>query len=226
MPLGNLSELEIVGGIQGSSLDRDGTVGALLRWNLGNVDVGFMGGSFHRDSIGGIFFSADVMGTGLHGELSYTSSGDRNDQVLDREEFWRGSFGVIRQLTSTISVTSELAFNGYGADNATEYSLWYFSDRMGRGDVNGYGRYYWGTSFTQQLHPLLIGTFTSLVNFTDNSVLLTPSVTWSLSDNSEMLAGGMFGIGEAMEKINGVPILRSEYGSVPATLFLALKVYF
>lgn len=226
LPLGNLSELEIVGGIQGSSLDRDGTVGALLRWNLGNVDVGFMGGSFHSDSIGGVFLSADVMGTGLHGELSYTSSGDRSDRLLDREEFWRGSFGIIRQLTPTISITSELAFNGYGADNAEDYSLWYLSDRMGRGDVNGYGRYYWGTSITQQIHPLLIGTFTSLVNFSDNSVLLTPSATWSLSDNSEILAGGLFGMGEGMEEINELPIPGSEYGSVPATIFIALKVYF
>ena len=226
LPLGNLSELEIIGGVQGSSMERDGTVGALLRWNLGNVDVGFMGGSFHRDSIGGVFLSADVMGTGVHGELSYTSSGDRNDRLLDREEFWRGSLGITRQLTPTISVTSEFAFNGYGADDAAEYSLWYLSDRMGRGDVSGYGRCYWGTSFTQQLHPLLIGTFTTLVNFTDSSLLLTPAVTWSLSDNSEILAGGMFGIGEGVEEINGLPIMGSEYGAVPATLFLALKVYF
>ncbi len=129
-------------------------------------------------------------------------------------------------MTSLISVTSEVAFNGYGADGPGDYGLWYSSDRMSRGEVNGYGRYYWGTSFTHQLHPLLIGTFTSLVNFTDSSVLLTPSVIWSLSDNSDLLAGGEIGIGEGINETSGQPVMGSEYGSVPVTVFLALKVYF
>jgi len=226
MPLGNLSELEVIGGILGSSLERDGTLGALLRWNLGNVDVGFMGGSFHQDSVGGLFLSADVRGTGVRAEVTYTSSGDKYDRLLDREDFWRGSVGITRQLTPTISVTSELAFNGYGADDSENYALWYLSDRMSRGEVNGYGKYYWGTSLTQQFHPLLIGTLTSLVNFTDNSVLLTPSVIWSLSDNSDVIIGGELGIGDGIRVVNEIPVLGSEYGSVPATVFLALKVYF
>ena len=226
LPLGNLSELEVIGGILGSSLDRDGTLGALLRWNLGNVDVGFMGGSFHQDSVGGLFLSADVRGTGVRAEVTYTSSGDRYDRQLDREDFWRGSIGITRQLTSTISVTSEVAFNGYGADDSENYVMWYLSDRMARGEVNGYGQYYWGTSFTQQFHPLLIGTLTSLVNFTDNSVLLTPSVIWSLSDNSDVIAGAELGIGDSIRIVNEIPVLGSEYGSVPATVFMALKVYF
>lgn len=226
LPLGNLSELEVIGGILGSSLERDGSIGALLRWNLGNVDVGFMGGSFHRDNLGGAFLSADIRGTGVRGEITYTSSGDSRDILLDRENFWRGSFGITRQLTPFVSVTSELAFNGYGADGPGDYALWYASDRMTRGDVNGYGRCYWGTSFTHQLHPLLIGTFTSLVNFTDSSVLLTPSVIWSLSDNSDILAGGEFGLGEGLKETDGQPLMGSEYGSVPVTVFVALKVYF
>ena len=226
LPLGNLSELEVIGGILGSSLDRDGTLGALLRWNLGNVDVGFMGGSFHQDSVGGLFLSADVRGTGVRAEVTYTSSGDKYDRLLDREDFWRGSIGITRQLTPTISVTSELAFNGYGADDSENYALWYLSDRMSRGEVNGYGKYYWGTSLTQQFHPLLIGTLTSLVNFTDTSVLLTPSVIWSLSDNSDVIAGAELGIGDGIRVLNEIPVLGSEYGAVPATVFLALKVYF
>lgn len=226
LPLGNLSELEVIGGILGSSLERDGSIGALLRWNLGNVDVGFMGGSFHRDNLGGVFLSADVRGTGVRGEITYTSSGDSRDILLNRENFWRGSFGITRQLTPFISVTSELAFNGYGADGPDDYELWYLSDRMTRGDINGYGRCYWGTSFNHQLHPLLIGTFTSLVNFTDSSILLTPSVIWSISDNSDILAGGEFGIGEGLKETGGQPVMGSEYGSVPATVFVALKVYF
>ncbi len=226
MPLGNLSELEVIGGVLGSSLDRDGTLGALLRWNLGNVDLGFMGGSFHQDSVGGLFLSADVRGTGVRAEVTYTSSGDRYDRQLDRKNFWRGSIGITRQLTSTISLTSEVAFNGYGADDSENYALWYLSDRISRGEVNGYGQYYWGTSVTQQFHPLLIGTITSLVNFTDNSVLLTPSVIWSLSDNSDLIAGAELGIGDSLRTVNEIPVLGSEYGSVPATVFMALKVYF
>ncbi len=226
LQLNNLSELEIIGGILGSSLERDGTLGALLRWNLGNVDVGCMGGLFHQDTIGGLFLSADVKGTGVRAEVSYTSSGDDADRFIDREDFWRGSLGFTRQLTPTISITSEMAYNGYGADDPDNYRYWYTSDRMMRGEVNGYGRFYWGTSLNQQLHPLLTSSFTSLVNFTDGSVLLTPALTWSLSDNSDILAGGEIGIGEGITTTGEQPIMGSEYGSIPATIFAALKVYF
>ena len=85
LPLGNLSELEVIGGILGSSFENDGTLGALLRWNLGNVDLGFMGGSFHRDRVAGLFLSADLRGTGVRGELTYTSSGDERDSIIDRK---------------------------------------------------------------------------------------------------------------------------------------------
>ena len=226
IPLGNLSELEFIGGILGNSMKRDGTAGALLRWNLGNVDLGFMGGTFHQDKVGGAFVSADVRGTGIRGEISFTSSGDSLDLVRGRESFWRGSAGLLRQLTPTLTLTSEFAFNGYGADRPEDYALWYSSDRMRRGEVNGYGRYYWGTSLTRQLHPLLIGTFTSLVNFTDRSVLVTPSLAWSVSNNADILAGGELSVGEGLREKNGEQVMGSEYGAVPATLFLALKMYF
>lgn len=226
LPLGNLSELEITGGILGSSLKRDGAVGAQLRWNLGNVDLGFMGGGFHQDLVGGTFVSADIRGTGLRGEISFTSSGDERDRDLARECFWRGSVGILRQLTPSIALNSEFAFNGYGTGDSSKYYLWAVSDRLLRGDVNGYGRYYWGTSLSSQLHPLVQGTFTSLVNLSDKSVLMTPAFTWSISDNADFIGGGEFSFGEGLKEDPGRNENISEYGVVPVTIFAAIRIYF
>ena len=58
IPWGDYSELEVIGGVLGPSLQRDGTLGALARIYLGPVDVGLMGGKFHRDTVVGGFFTA------------------------------------------------------------------------------------------------------------------------------------------------------------------------
>ena len=223
IPWGNYSELEVIGGVLGSSLKRDGALGALARIYLGPLDVGLMGGKFHRDTVAGGFFTADAAGTGVRGEVNWTQSGDAADQSRDRRTFWRAAAGVDRQLTPLVSLTLEFSFNGYGTSETSEYLLLASADRITRGEVNALGKWYSGLSGTWQLHPLGTLSNSLLLNWQDPSALWIPSFSWSTGNNSVVLLGAQVGFGKELLP-EGVP--QSEYGSAPSTLFLAFQQYF
>jgi len=223
VPLGSFSQLEVVAAGQGTSLQRDGSVGTLARVNLGSTDVGFMAGRFHRDTVAGGFVTANVHGTGVRGEIAFTDSGEPLDAQVNREQFWRASAGLDRQLTSSVSLTAEIAWNGFGVAHPRDYRLVTAADRVRRGEVNSLAKLYAGASLTWQAHPLLSISGTVLANLNDTSVLLLPHADWSLSDNISIVFGGTFGIGPGLRSDQS---LGSEYGAVPDALYGAIKAYF
>lgn len=221
--LGHFSELEIIGGVLGTSTERDGSVGALLRWNVGSADVGFMGGRFHQDNVLGTFVTADVRGTGLRAELSWTDSGDPSDLALQRERFWRGSMGLDRQLTSRLNLTMETAWNGYGTCDPSQYLALIQAERYSRGEVTGLGRIYAGAALTWIIQPVLTVANSLLVNLSDASVLWVPTLQWSASDSLDVVAGGQVGLGPELSFEGEV---ESEYGLVPVSIFGSVRIYF
>jgi hypothetical protein len=180
-------------------------------------------GHFHGDTGAGGFVTANVLGTGLRGEVAFTDSGDAADARLGRREFWRAGVGVDRQLTATVSVTGELAWNGFGTTRPDDYPGIARADRVRRGEVSALGRYYVGGSVSWQAHPLLLLTGTTLINLGDASALLLPHTDWSLSDNVSLVFGGIFGVGAGLRQ-DGRP--GSEYGGAPQMIYGAIKIYF
>jgi hypothetical protein len=73
------------------------------------------------------------------------------------------------------------------------------------------------------MHPLLTLSNTLLLNFNDPSALWIPSLVWSTGNNSEVLIGGQFSMGQAPDQNE---TLQSEYGSVPSLVFGAFKLFF
>jgi hypothetical protein len=223
VPLGPYSELEIVAGSLGRSFSRSRAVAGLARIHLGRADLGLMGGTFHRDTVLGSFIAADVRGTGVRGEFTWTDSGDPLDELRDKGRFWRASAGVDRLLTPTVTVSGEFAWNGYGADDPAHYPALLMSDRFQRGEVTSVARVYSGGSLNWQFHPLVTLNQALLLNLDDGSLLLVPALRWLAGNNLELLLGGQVGLGEGLGPF-GLP--RSEYGSLPATVFAAFKGYF
>ena len=221
--IGALSQLDIVAAMLGDNVTRDGSVGALMRVNAGPADVGLMLGHFHRDTVAGAFVTANVLGTGVRGEIAFTDSGDPEDARLGRATFWRAGVGLDRQLTATLSLTAELSWNGFGTLQTGHYAATVQADRVRRGEVDALGQYYFGGSLSWQAHPLVVLATTALVNMGDGSALLLPHGDWSVSDAISVAFGGIVGVG-ADRAANGA--LRSEYGAVPATVYVAVKFYF
>ncbi|MEE2821899.1 MAG: hypothetical protein VYA53_02850 [Acidobacteriota bacterium] len=223
IPWGNYSELELIGGALGSSLKQDGVFGALARIYLGPLDIGFVGGKFHGDTVTGGFLTTDFYGTGLRGELNWTQSGDIADRLRDKKTFLRSAVGIDRQLSPSLSLSVEIAFNGYGVKEAQEYLTQTSANRIARGEVTAMGKWYSGILSSWALHPLGTLNNSILVNWQDPSALWIPNLSWSTGNNSTVLLGAQIGVGS---KSLSEGVLRSEYGSVLNTVFFAFQQYF
>jgi hypothetical protein len=223
IPIGSYSEIQVVGAVLGPSVSEDGTVAVQTRFYLGRLDVGFMAGTFHQDTVLGTFLTADVSGTACRGEFTWTDSGDPADALINRERFVRATVGIDRQLTPEVGVTLEASYNGFGADDPSEYPLLAETNRVQRGDVTALGKYYGGGAVNWQIHPLWIMSQAILVNWQDPSAFWIPSVQWSTSDNTSLLFAAQAGFGGSFNQ-NLTP--KSEYGPVPTTVFAAFKWYF
>ncbi len=221
--LGPYSELDVLGASLGPAPSGDWAAGALARFHAGFVDLGLMGGKFHRDTVFGGFFTSNLRGTGVRGELSWTDSGDADDIVRNRPQFWRATIGVDRQLTPTVNLTAEFAWNGYGTSDATEYLDLLHSDRIRRGEVNSLGRLYAGAAVSWRFNPLWTLDNAVLINMNDPSALCVPSLRWSTGNNSEAIFGVQVGLGTSLAP-GSFP--RSEYGSASNTIFAGFTKYF
>ena len=220
IPIGQFSEIELIGALQGQDTDEDRSVGALGRFHLGSADLGVMVGSFHRDTVIGAFLTGDFAGSLLRGEVAYTEPGERARSEGDPSSFVRATVGLDRLLSPTTSLILETTWNGYGSDDPAEYASLAQRERFARGEVTSFGELASGVSLGFQAHPLLSLSASVLVNWADGSVLLQPGGSWSLSDNGDALFGVIAGLGDD-ESDRG--LLASEYGAVAVTFWGALR---
>jgi hypothetical protein len=223
VPVGDFSEIEVVTAGQGERFPEDFSVASLGRFNVGTADVGYMGGRFHSDTVLGAFVTGDLFGNLARGEIAFTHSGDELDEEIDRQRFVRASFGLDRQLTAGITLTGEIHWNGFGAEDPEGYLRIAEADRVRRGEVTSLGRFYSGLSFGWQAHPLVMVSSAFLINWLDGSALIQPAAEWSASNSMVFQLGGIIGLGPGLDDDGQ---LQSEYGFVPFTLWGAFKVYF
>ncbi len=231
VPVDDFSEVEIIAAGQGARTRDDLSLASMGRFHadLGEgastVDFGYMVGGFHRDFVLGGFFSADVRGTGLRGEVSWTSPGcdpESSHPVFGCGDFSRLTVGVDRLLTPTLTLIGEVSWNGFGAGDPADYTRLAEVDRVRRGEVVSLGRRYAGLSLAWQAHPLLTVTGAVLANRDDGSALFQPGIAWSVSDSVTWTAGLIASTGRGVR--DGV--LGSEYGAVPVVAWSSLTAYF
>ena len=231
VPVGDFSEVEVIAASQGARTPDDLSFASLGRFHseLGegpsSVDFGYMVGGFHRDFVLGGFFSADVCGTGLRGEVSWTSPGcdpRSAHPVFGCGDFWRSTVGVDRLLTPTLTLIAEASWNGFGAGDPADYARLADADRVRRGEVVSLGRRHAALSLAWQAHPLLTVSGAVLFNREDSSALFQPGLAWSVSDNVAVGAGLIVTTGTGLR--DGA--LGSEYGAVPVVAWSSLTAYF
>ncbi|MEM6704411.1 MAG: hypothetical protein AAF690_16965 [Acidobacteriota bacterium] len=218
VPVGQFSEIEVIGALQGRETREDRSLAALGRFHLGNADVGFMIGDFHRDRVLGAFLTGDVRGSLLRAEVSFTSTSDRAREEGDPDDFVRATLGLDRLLTQSLSFVFETTYNGYGTNEPADILGLFGRERVRRGEITSFGRIASGVAVSWQTHPLLGLTGAALVSWSDGSVLLQPSGVWSLTNNGDLLFGGFLGLGDSSETE-----IASEYGATQATVWAALR---
>jgi hypothetical protein len=183
---------------------------------LFDFDLALTTGWFRKDGFAGADFSGEVgPGVGLRGELAYFAAEKDSDfiQVVVGSEY---------RFANNLYVSGEYFYNGFGTTHTSRYLSKFLSDRIVEGDLYNISRHYLGVLGSYEVTPLLTVALATIINLTDHSVLIDPTVMYSLSDNTECVAGMVLGIGEDPRW----PLLKSEFGSYPDYIFVQMKYHF
>ncbi|MEW5851769.1 MAG: hypothetical protein AB2A00_23470 [Myxococcota bacterium] len=222
---GTSNKLTLVAAYAGS-WDLDGLVlAAHVGSTVFGVDVGVFAAEVHRQAVLGADTAGELLGFGVRAEGTVTLPADL------RRPYLRAALGVDRRFENGLMLSGELYVQTLGGERPSDYYDVARRPEFARGEIWALGRYYGALSASFELLPVLTVGCSSVANLGDQSMLLGPSLTWSLSDDAVLAAGAYATLGERPASTpTGDPTrplkLGSEFGTSPASAFLQFKAYF
>ncbi|MCL7745273.1 hypothetical protein LV476_10035 [Guyparkeria hydrothermalis] len=195
------------------------------RRQLGNgMALATLAGRVREANVIGASLEGDLGGMGWRVEATRHGAGEDRDDYL----FWVA--GVDYQLDDGTLLIAEWYDNGAGAGQTDTLPGLTAADGVTPGLVPHLGRQVLGVGAEKDLTPLLRGSYTLLASplRTDqgdrqSSLLHQLNLTWSLSNESDLLVSLLFASGRGLAD-DGRP--RSEFGHVPASLTVRWRHYF
>jgi hypothetical protein len=197
--------------------------------NIAKIDLLFLGGTLRGRSMVGVGLAGEIGTVGLKSEISWyrgtdvgQSGGDLNNQysVAALESWYRFDNGLI--------LLAEYLYNGFGSQDPQNYAAVANSAPIKEGLGFLLGRQYLllGPSF--QIHPLVTLNGLLIYNLKDDSMLLRPLFAVSLADNLQLDLFWSFTSGRkpSLNQLTGLPVARSEFGSLAESGGLFLRWYF
>ena len=215
----SLSELDIV--VRPTITNARKELTALVRW-LGtwkSFEISTWGGSLYGDSTWAFGSSGSIGSLALRGEAVIRNI---NGSIV-----FRGTVGLDRLLQISekdLMLAVEYQREGLGATTPDGYLNVVLSDPSSRGELQVLGRDEVASQVSYQVHPLWNVTGLWIWNLNDRSALLSPSFTYSLSNEASILGGFFFNFGS--DQVTGSRPLPSEYGARNNTAYLSLSWFF
>lgn len=139
------------------------------------------------------------------------------------EDYVEAVIGAGHRWTNSLDLEFEYLFNGAGSRRGDYQTAWL---RYRQGAILHLGRHLLGGTASYEFTPLLNGRFLAIYSLTDRSAQLQSFLSYSLSNNAELLAGAAFNFGERPSLGMGGIEIRSEFGLFPHFYFLEIKQYF
>jgi hypothetical protein len=186
---------------------------------------------------GGKIYGGYQLGTGLVGEIgpiearaevAYFWAQDseslpaplKGDLV---EDAFTATVGFGHRFDNTLTVEIEYFFNGAGESDDLNESFVRFSS----GSSLQMSRHLTGLLVSYEFLPIITGQLIGLYSWDNPSGQIQPILTWSPSDNTEVLVGASVNFGDRPEQSStGQVQLQSEYGTFPDFYFMQFKLYF
>lgn len=162
---------------------------------------------------------------GAVGAIALRGEAELRDQ--DDGLILRGTVGIdgrIEALGRDLYYVFEYQHDGFGAASSAELLEVVNSPPFIRGELQVLGRDELAAQGSYQLHPLWTLELLLLGNLNDPSALLSPAASYSVSDEVSARGGLFFGFGDdTPSQASPIP---SEYGLVPAYLYLSVTAFF
>lgn len=216
-PFGRLGEIDM-GIVLGDGGRSDNSAGFFqIRDNLGGFDLQFSLIRFAEQNLAGAGLQSSLWNLGTWLETAYVS-GDF--------DYWRTSAGLDYAFTENVYGMIEYHHNGAGSDDPALYLQQSTTLPYQRGGVFLLGEHYLIPVITWQATPLWSLAFQSLHNLDDGSAFMSVTAQYNLAENVYADFGYYHFRGDDLSLVAGMPLLESEYGTNPDTLYASLRYYF
>ncbi len=232
VPLGPMDELDF-GIIGGDQLDPQKNAYFIRgRTYLHKMDVSGLALAFRKHLLIGLDFARAIGGAGFWLEAAYVLPNAFQEENGESEKnYFRSSLGLDYNLSSKTYGFVEYHFNSAGGSRPEDYLRLFGTSAYQDGSVYLLGRHYLNLGSTVQLSPLLPFTGLLILNLSDGSLILSPSIEYNIAENIYLAGGAYLGLGRrpeiVMGPLNPQPrVLHSEFGAYPDMLFTSFRVYF
>jgi hypothetical protein len=201
---------------------------ARAKTTFGLFDLGLLAGLARRDLVVGLDSAGELGGFGVRAEGTFTVPHQGSG-------FGRAALGVDRRVAGRLTLLAELYLQTLGATKPGDYLALALDARHRRGELWALGRTYGALSASWELLPIVEVSLAAVANLADPSVLLSPTLAWSVADEAELVAGAFLTVGERPAARTPEPSAdpaalpleaRSEFGLAPHGGYLGLKAYF
>jgi hypothetical protein len=183
----------------GDNIDEMSFMG-LYKFSKWDYDIQFLAGQVKRDLVVGAGWSGDIKGGGFRGELTYFHDKDSLNEAVGQLV---ASISGDYTFPSSLYLQASVLFNSKGTTGKagipnpnilTQTSAKYLT--LSRMDLFG--------QISYQISPLWRGDLASIVNLFDKSFFIGPGVSYSLSDNMELLLFGQLFVGDTGTEFGGI----------------------
>ena len=200
------SSLEVVAKIDNQEKT---TMAGKFQFNYWDYDFQLISGYSSSDIMFGGGWSGSISGAGFSGELTYF--GDRSE-ANDRKNILVGSVGSNYMFENSLFLSFEFLYNSIGIVGKSKgitdiFNLDYSAKNLSPSRYSIFGQIQY--PFT----PLLNGSVATIVNPTDGSLFLSPTLEISLNQDVYLLGTGQFFIGEN----------RTEWGAFGQFYYIRIK---
>jgi len=191
-----------------------------------SVEAGLFAGFIRYDAVVGLDAVYDAGSFDVYAELTTTILTERSlspgltqrDQVL-----FKALLGANFKPHAKITLSPELAYNGFGAWDPADYFTVALSERMAVGEIYTMGQLYLGALCLWEAHPLLNVSAVLMMNPRDPSGLVSLGAVYNVASNVELKLGLYLPLGRVPDVSGIVPKPRSEFGLYPYFYFIELK---
>ena len=175
------------------------------RTNIEGADLTLSYGKYWDDRIAAVDIATQLGDAGLRGELAYVSP--QNGRA-----YGKALLGVDYVFPNTFGITAEAYWNGQGKAER----LAQFAANPQLMQVQPFGSRYAGLILSYEFTPLFKTATYFLFNLTDNGRFVSPTLTYSISDNLTVSGGAQF--------FSGDP--ESDYGRGKNLRYVQLQWFF
>lgn len=232
VPLGAMDELDF-GIIAGDNLDADKNAYFLRgRTYLHKTDISGLALAFRKHLLIGLDLARAIGSAGFWLEAACViPDAFRENRRESEKTYIRTSIGLDYNLSSQTYGFVEYHFNSAGGSRPDDYLRLFGTSAYQDGSVYLLGRHYLNFGSTVQLSPLIPFTGLLILNLSDGSLMLSPSLEYNIAENIYLAGGAYLGLGKRPEIVLGPlnlqpRVLHSEFGAYPDMLFTSFRVYF